>query len=87
MSNKKQYKFVINSQGKCESVDVKTSGLSEAEAVAQINTLVESDDIVTGEKTTGIITFVEDMLLIDYTIVEIDDSWDDYNIEIENPFI
>ena len=84
---KKQYKFIINSQGKCESVDVKSSGLSEAEAITQINSLVDADEIVTGEKTTGIITFVEDKLLIDYTIVEIDGSWDDYDIEIENPFI
>lgn len=87
MSNKKQYKFVINSQGKCESVELKSSGLSEAEAKAWVNGLIISDDIVVGEKTTGIITIVEDMLLIDYTIVEIDGSWDDYNIEIENPFI
>jgi hypothetical protein len=84
---KKQYKFVINSQGICESVDVKMSGLSEAEAISQVNSLVDSDDIVTGEKTTGIITFVEDKLLIDYTIVEVDGSWDDYDIEIDNPFI
>jgi hypothetical protein len=84
---KKQYKFVINSQGKCESVDVKASGLSEAEAITQVNTLIDADEIVTGEKTTGIITFVEDKLLIDYTIVEIDGSWDDYDIEIDNPFI
>jgi hypothetical protein len=84
---KKQYKFVINSHGKCESVDVKSSGLSEAEAITQVNSLVSTDDIVTGEKTTGIITFVEDKILIDYTIIEIDGSWDEYDIEIDNPFI